>query len=106
MVLRIGYIKVARGIEGDAPGITELARFSAGSTDDLNRAIVGIKYLNATVSEFADILATGAVDANIIRIAQFAQAGASFSIHAKEFALTREDLDAMIAGIGDVKSVL
>src|SRR6266436_4214146 len=106
MVLRISHVKISRRIERDTPGIAELPGFSAGPANDLNRAIICIKYLNPAVSKFADILASAIVDANIIRIAQFASTGARFSIGAKELALSREDLNAMVTGIGDIKSVL
>jgi len=72
VILGIGHVKVAGGIEGDAPGVAEFARFGAGTADDFERVIGGVKDLDAAVAEFADILASGGIDADVVGIAQFA----------------------------------
>ena len=106
MVLRIGYIKVPGRIQRNTPWIAELSGFSARSTDDFDRAIIGIKDLDPAIPELANILASGSVDANIIRVAQLAPARACFSISAKELAVARENLNAVITRISNIKSVL
>jgi hypothetical protein len=72
MILRICHIKIAGGIEGDAPGIVERAWFGAGAADDFERFVVRIEHLNTTVPELADILAPRVIDTNIVRITEFA----------------------------------
>ncbi len=84
VVLRIGHVEIAGGIEGDAPRVAEAARFGAGAADDLDRFVIGIENLDATVAEFANILATGLIHANIIWITQFTDPLAGFSVGAEE----------------------
>src|SRR5258707_14655825 len=106
MVLRISHVKVTCGIEGDAPGIAEFARFTAGPTDDLDQVIVGIEHLDAAVAEFADVLPAVFIDANVVRIAEFAGRSAGTTMAAEQFAIAGVNLDAVITGISDVEIVV
>src|SRR5204863_2890992 len=69
MILRIGDIKIARGIEGHTPGIAEAARFGARAANDFNGLAVRVEHLDTAVAELAHILPTGRIDANIVGIA-------------------------------------
>jgi len=106
MVLRISHIKVSGRVQSHTPRVAELPRFSARTANDLNRAIVCIKDLNTAIPKFADILASRVVDANIIRITQLASTGAGFAVSAEKLTVAGENLNAMVTGIGDIKSVL
>src|SRR6266568_7797324 len=106
MVLRIGDVEISGGIQRDAPWIAELARVGAWATDYFQRVAGGIENLDAAVAEFADVLTAGAIDADVVRIAQFAFACARLAVGADEFAIAIKDLDAMIAGVGDEEMVL
>ena len=106
MILGIGDIEIALGIERYTPRIAKAARFDSRSADNFQRLIIGIKDLDAAVAEFAHILPSGTVDTNIVRITQLALARSSFAVGADELAVAGKDLDAMIAGIGNIHVVL
>src|SRR5271166_2062489 len=106
MILRIGYIEISCRIQGQAPRIAELAGLGPRTADDLQRHILGIEDLDAAVAEFAHILAAFAVHADIVGIAQLAHAIARLAVRPDESPVTREDLDAVIAGIRHINPVL
>ena len=72
MILRVGHVKISSGIQRHSPRIIELPWFGAGTADDFDRLIVGIKYLDAAVAEFAHILPPGGTHTNVVRVAQLA----------------------------------
>src|SRR5437773_604554 len=106
MVQSVSHIKIARGIERHSPRIAELSWLGPCHANDFDRLVVRIEDLDAAIAEFANVLASGAVHANVIRIAQLAFAGAGLSISSKEFAVAGKNLNAVIARIGDVQTVM
>jgi hypothetical protein len=104
MIEGIGDVEIAVGIEGDGPGIVELARSVAGAAEDFDGTVVGVEYLNAAITELADVLVTVGIDADVVRIAKLAGCNSGLTVGAKEIAVGIEDLDAMVAGIGNVKA--
>ena len=59
IVQRVGHVKIALGIQRDAPRIAELAGRAARAAQDFQRLVIGVKYLDAAVAEFADELQPG-----------------------------------------------
>src|SRR5512138_1206343 len=106
MVLRVRDVEVASRVERDTPGIAEAAGFGAAAAEDFDGAVIAIENLDAAVAELADVLPTVPIDANVVRIAEFAQAFARLAVDAEQFAVARKNLDPVIAGIGDIHSVL
>src|SRR5690349_5689523 len=106
MILRIRHVKIASRIECHAPRIAELAGFAAGTTDNLDRLIVGIEHLDAAVAEFAHVLPAVFIHADIIRIAEFTGRSAGPAMAAQKFAFAGVNLDPMIARIGHVEIVV
>ena len=106
VILGIGYVKIAGGIEGDAPRIAELTRLATRTANDFDGVIVGIENLNPAVAEFANILAPFTIDADIVRIAEFSGTGPGTSMAAEKLSATRIYLDPVIAGICDVQIVM
>src|SRR5207249_12218240 len=78
----------------------------AGAPNDLERLILCIKNLDATIAEFADVLSAGVIHTNIVRIAHLAFAGTVSAEGTDEFAFVRKNLDAMVARIGNMHIVL
>src|SRR5436309_718436 len=106
VILRIGNVKVSGGIQRDTPGIAEAARLGAWPAYDFERFILCAKHLDTAVAEFADVLTPGRIHANVVRIAQLAFANPCLSVSANKFPITRENLNAMIAGIGNINPIL
>ncbi len=73
IVQRVGHVKIALGIQRDAPGIAELPRRAARAAQNFQWLVLGVKYLNAAVAEFADVLQSAGVHAHVVRIAEFAR---------------------------------
>src|SRR2546425_168960 len=106
MILRVGHVKISGRIQRHSPGITEATRFGAGTADDLERLVVGIKYLDPAVAEFTHILSSLGINTNIVGIAQFTFARTRLAVGAQEFAVAGEDLNAMITRVRDINAVL
>src|ERR1035441_10037383 len=106
MVLGVGDIEVARRIQGQAPGITELAWRGAWAADDFQRLVIRIEYLDAAVAELTDVLPSRCIHADVVGVTQFTVALARLAMGADELAVAGKDLDAVVAGVGHVDSVL
>jgi hypothetical protein len=102
MVQGIRHVKIAGGIERNAPWIAEAARFRAGTADNFDRLIMRIENLDPAIAEFTDVLIARCVHAHIVWITQLAFACAGLSVRANEFSITRKDLNTMIARISNV----
>ena len=87
MILRIGDVKIARGIESDTPRIAEPARLRARTADDFNRLIIRIKDLDAAVPKLADILPSGCIHTDVVRITHFAFSRAGFAVGTNELTI-------------------
>src|SRR4051812_48020406 len=106
MIHGIRHVKVAVRIKRDAPGIKEVPRRSSRLSQNLNWFVVCIQDLDSTVPEFTYKLQACCVGPNIIRIAEFPCSTSRFSVSAEEFSIRRKNLDAMIARISHINSVL
>src|SRR3954462_11083223 len=96
MISGVAHIEIAARIESESPGVAELARLSAGSTDDLGPAIVGIEHLGPAVTKLADKLITGGVDPDIVGIAHLTGILTRSSIGPQPFSGGGKNLDAMV----------
>src|SRR5206468_3361509 len=105
MVLGISHVKIPRGIECHAPRVAKVARGRARTSEHLEELVVCVENLDAAVAKFANVLPACTVDANIIWITEFALTLAALAVRPDEFAFAREDLDAMVARIGNIKPV-
>ena len=105
MIARIGHVKIAVGIERDAPRIAELTGVATRAAQNFHRLIAGIENLDAAVAEFTNELQPAGINADIVGITHFTFDAAGLPVSAKPFAVGREDLNAMIAGIGGVYAV-
>ena len=72
MVSGVRYVEVLIGIQCDTPRLIKLAGRATAPTDDLHGLKVRVKDLDAVAAEFTDILVAGAVDANIVGVAELA----------------------------------
>src|SRR5438876_513802 len=106
MVQSISHIKIAARVEGHSPRIAELGWLGPCHANDFDRPVVRIEDLDAAIAEFANVLTSGTVHANVIRIAQLAFTSAGLSISSKKFAIAGKNLNAVIARIGDVQTVV
>src|SRR5689334_21674628 len=86
VILRVGHIKISGRIQRHSPGITEATRFGAGTTDDLQRLVICVENLDATVAEFTHILSSCTIHTNVVRIAQLTFARPRLAVSAQEFA--------------------
>src|SRR6267378_3478135 len=103
MVHGVGDIKVPFGIKRDAPRIAELARRGTGAADNFDQFVMRVESLNATVPELTNELVPRRVHPHVIRITQFARTGSRPAVAPDILSVRRENLDAMIAGVGHVK---
>src|SRR2546422_435024 len=99
MIAGVSDVKVAVGIERDAPRIAELAGFAACAAQNFHRLIARVENLNAAVAKLADKLETLRIDTHVVRITQFAFAATRRAIRTEPFAIGRKDLNAMIARV-------
>src|SRR5260370_36163105 len=84
VILGVGNIKTSGRVQRDSPGIGKAPRFCAGTADDLDRPVVGIEYLDAAVSEFAHILSSPGIHANVVWVAKLAFARPRSAVGAQE----------------------
>ena len=100
------YVKILRRVQSYAPWVSKAAGLRARAADDFNGPVVCVKYLQPAVAELAYVLPPGLVHTNVVRITQFTQAFSGLTIGAQEMAVTGKNLDAMIARIGHIQTVL
>jgi hypothetical protein len=106
MILRVGHIKISMGVQSDAPWVAKLAGGAPCLSNYLQRPIVCIKNLNATVAKLTHKLSPFGVHNNVVGIAQVTGAGSRFAVEPLEFSTGREYLNAVIAGICNIDPVV
>jgi len=106
MVAGIGDVKISMGVQRYAPRIVELARRTSRPANHFNRAPCRVEHMNAAVAELAYELLAISVHANIVRITEILPPRPGLARGAQKFSLRREDLNAMIARICDVKAIV
>src|ERR1051325_10691746 len=100
MVPRIGYVQISLRIESDAPGIVELGRSRAKSSQARQGPAFGIENLDAAVSVLANENIARAIHFYVVGKAHFTAPGSGAAECFQEPAVRRELLDPVIAGIG------
>src|SRR5258707_147736 len=106
MILRISYIKTSCRIKGHTPRIAESSPFCARTADGFQPLIVGIENLDPAVPEFAHILPSSSVDADVVRITELSFRCACFAVLTYEFTLAGKNLNPMIARICHEDAIL
>ena len=105
MISGIRDVKISVGIERDAPRVAELPRIATRAAQNFQRLIARIENLDTAVAELANELQPAGIHADIVGVTEFTFAAAGIAVGAQPFAVGREDLNAMIAGICGVYAV-
>lgn len=105
MVLRIRDIQLLFGIDGDALWGIELTRLSAKASQDYHGVTGLIKSLNAMIACIRDIHQVIRPPGQTFWTQQCPTLRPLHAESLEEATIRREDLDAMIIGIGDVYSI-
>src|SRR5947207_2333871 len=106
MIHGVGDVQVPSRIEREAPRIAESSGRCAGFPEHFHRPMIAIEDLDAAVPELADKLVAFRVHFHVVGITQLALTGTRFAVSFDKFSVRRKNLDAMIARIGDVDTVL
>src|SRR5438046_1297196 len=101
MISGIRDVQIALGIQANRTRIITAIRCAANAPNYFNEISVRVENLNPAVAKFAHEFVTGPIDAHIVGITHLATGSAGFPVLANEFAVSRKNLNTMIAGIGD-----
>src|SRR5439155_19409718 len=93
-------------IQRDTPGIAELSRPRPWPAQHFQHLVVRIENLHPAVSKFADVLPPVCVDAHVIGVTHLAGILTRLAMASQPFSIRPKYLDAVIARISYVNSIL